>query len=183
MGCGAADSSRRLLQPHLPSNAIRRHGVLSAGHGWAAGTPSGGESGNVLVGFVELCDGPGSGELFGCDVEAIGVALNGLEKPGFWIGELPQHSAGGEWSFIAGEDLLRRLGQGGLGNRLGSDEAVGVAVADDLEVEVVGVPAAGEHGVELLPGFLPGQHAVHRVGGDGLGRRGWWRRNRVRLTS
>jgi hypothetical protein len=34
---------------------------------------------------------------------------------------------------------------------------VGVAVADDLEVEVVGVSAAGEHGVELLSGFLSGQ--------------------------
>ena len=34
---------------------------------------------------------------------------------------------------------------------------MGVAVADDLEVEVVGVPAAGEHGVQLLPGLLPGQ--------------------------
>ena len=46
---------------------------------------------------------------------------------------------------------------------------MGVAVADDLEVEVVGVPAAGEHGVQLLPGFLPGQQAVHGVGGDALG--------------
>ena len=44
-----------------------------------------------------------------------------------------------------------------------------VAVADDLKVEVVGVPAAGEHGVQLLPGFLPGQQAVHGVGGDTLG--------------
>jgi hypothetical protein len=34
---------------------------------------------------------------------------------------------------------------------------------------VIGVPAAGEHGVQLLPGFLPGQQAVHRVGGDALG--------------
>ena len=47
---------------------------------------------------------------------------------------------------------------------------MGVAVADDLEVEVVGVPAAGEHGVQLLPGLLPGQEAVHGVGGDALGR-------------
>ena len=38
---------------------------------------------------------------------------------------------------------------------VGSDNGVGVAVADDLEVEVVGVPAAGEHRVQLLPGFLP----------------------------
>ena len=47
---------------------------------------------------------------------------------------------------------------------------MGVAVADDLEVEVVGVPAAGEHGVQLLPGLLPGQQPVHGVGGDALGR-------------
>ena len=46
---------------------------------------------------------------------------------------------------------------------------MGVAVADDLEVEVVGVPAAGEHGVELLAGLLPGEQAVHGVGGDALG--------------
>ena len=55
------------------------------------------------------------------------------------------------------------------GDGLGSDEAVRVAVADDLEVEVVGVPAAGEHGVQLLPRLLPGQQAVHGVGGDALG--------------
>ena len=46
---------------------------------------------------------------------------------------------------------------------------MGVAVADDLEVEVVGMPAAGEHGVQLLPGLLPGHEAVHGVGGDALG--------------
>jgi hypothetical protein len=46
---------------------------------------------------------------------------------------------------------------------------VGVAVADDLEVEVVGAPAAGEHGVQLLAGLLAGQQAVHGVGGDALG--------------
>ena len=44
-----------------------------------------------------------------------------------------------------------------------------VAVADHLEVEVVGVPAAGEHRVQLLPRLLPGQQAVHGVGGDALG--------------
>ena len=45
---------------------------------------------------------------------------------------------------------------------------LGVAVADDLEVEVVGVLATGEHGVQLLSGLLPGQQAVHGVGGDAL---------------
>ena len=45
---------------------------------------------------------------------------------------------------------------------------MGIAVADDLEVEVVAVPAPGEHGVQQLPGLLPGHQAVHSVGGDAL---------------
>ena len=44
---------------------------------------------------------------------------------------------------VAGEDLLQRLGWGGLGDGVGSDEAVGVAVADDLEVEVAGRAGRG----------------------------------------
>jgi len=73
--------------------------------------PSGfsGESGDVLVGLVELCDGLGSEELFGCDVEAVGVALDRLEEPGRWIVELAQQGAGGDRRFIAGENLLQRL--------------------------------------------------------------------------
>ena len=76
--------------------------------GWPGGL--GGESGNVLVGLVELCDGLGSEELFGCDVEAVGVALDRLEEPGRRVVELAQHGAGGEGSLVAGDDLLQRLG-------------------------------------------------------------------------
>src|SRR4029450_7270448 len=64
-----------------------------------------GESGNVLVGLVELCDGLGSEELFGRHVEAVGVALDRLEQQGRWIVELPQQRAGGDGRFIAAEDL------------------------------------------------------------------------------
>jgi hypothetical protein len=46
---------------------------------------------------------------------------------------------------------------------------VRVAVADDLQVEVVGGSSAGEHGVQLLPGLLPREEAVNRVGGHALG--------------
>jgi len=55
------------------------------------GRPGGfrGESGEVLIGLVELCDNLRSEELFGCDVEAVGVALDRLEEPGRWIVELP----------------------------------------------------------------------------------------------
>ena len=44
-----------------------------------------------------------------------------------------------------------------------------VAVTAHLQVEVIRGPAAGEHRVQLLPGFLSGDQAVHRVGGDALG--------------
>ena len=64
---------------------------------------------------------------------------------------------------------MQRFGRRARCDGVGSDDAVGVAVADDLKVEVVGVPAAGQHGVQLLPGFLAGEQAVHGVGGDALG--------------
>jgi hypothetical protein len=44
-------------------------------------------------------------------VEAVGVALDRLEQPGRWVVELAQHGAGGDRRFIAGEDLLQRLGR------------------------------------------------------------------------
>ena len=44
-----------------------------------------------------------------------------------------------------------------------------VAVAYDLQVEMVGSAPAGEHRVQLLPGLLSGGEAVHGVGGDTLG--------------
>ena len=52
----------------------------------------------------------GSDELFGCDVEAVGVALDRLEKPGRWVVELAQQVLA-EGRFIAGEDLQQRLGR------------------------------------------------------------------------
>src|SRR5215211_1698618 len=67
--------------------------------------------GDVLIGLVELRDGLGSDELLGCDVEAVGVAMDRLEEPGRWIIELAQHGAGGDRRFIAAEDLLQRLGR------------------------------------------------------------------------
>jgi hypothetical protein len=64
-----------------------------------------------VVGLVELCDGVGSEELFGCDVEAVGVALHSVEEVGGWILELAQHAAGGDRRFIASDDLLQRFGR------------------------------------------------------------------------
>jgi hypothetical protein len=91
------------------------------------GRPGGfvGESGDVLVGLVELGDRLGSGELFGCDVEAVGVALDRLEKPGRWVVELVQQGAGGDGRFVAAEDLLQRLGWCSRCDGVGSDEGGG----------------------------------------------------------
>jgi hypothetical protein len=77
--------------------------------GWPGGFS--GEPGNVLVGLVELCNGLGSDQLFGCHMEAVGVALDSLEKPGRGVVEFAQQGAGGDRRFIAGEDLLQRLGR------------------------------------------------------------------------
>ena len=72
-----------------------------------------GEVGHDLVGSVSsICNGLGSDELFGCDVEAVGVALDGLQQPGSRVVELAQQGAGGDRRFVAGEDLLQRLGRG-----------------------------------------------------------------------
>jgi hypothetical protein len=68
------------------------------------------ESGDELVDSVELCDGLGSEKLFGCDVEAVGVALDRLGQPGRWVVELAQQGAGEDRRLIAGNDLLQRLG-------------------------------------------------------------------------
>ena len=62
---------------------LGRQGDQVGSQGWPAGFS--GESGNVVVGLVEFCDGVGSEELFGCHVETVGVALDGLEEPGRWI--------------------------------------------------------------------------------------------------
>jgi hypothetical protein len=88
---------------------VGRDGEQMSSEGWPCGF--GGESGDVVVDSVELCDGLGSDELFGCHVEAIRVALDRLEKPGRWVAQLAQQGAGREGRFIAGDDPLQRFGR------------------------------------------------------------------------
>ena len=70
---------------------------------------------------------------------------------------------------VADQDLVQRLGRCRWCDGVGSDQVVGVAVADDPEVEVVGVPATGQHRIELLPRFPASEHPVHGVGRYALG--------------
>jgi hypothetical protein len=55
-----------------------REGEQVGSEGWPVGF--GGEPGEVLVDSVELRHSLGSDELFGCDVEAVGVALDRLKR-------------------------------------------------------------------------------------------------------
>ena len=70
---------------------------------------------------------------------------------------------------VAGEDLFEQLGRGAGCDGVGSNEGVRVAVADDLQVQVIRGLSAGEHRVQLLPGLLSCGQAMHGVGGDALG--------------
>jgi hypothetical protein len=117
------------------------------------GRPGGlaGEVGDDQVGSgVEHMNGLGSDELLSRDMKAVGVALDRIVEPGRRVTELAEQRGGGGRGVVAGENLLEQLARGAGCDGLGSDDGVRVAVADDLEVEVVGVPAAGEDGVQLL---------------------------------
>jgi hypothetical protein len=65
--------------PEWVLTGFGREGEQMGPQGWPGGFSS--ESGEVAVGLVELCDGLGSKELFGGDVEAIGVALHRIMEP------------------------------------------------------------------------------------------------------
>src|SRR5215216_2548859 len=81
-------------------------------------------------------------------------------------------AAGSCWSrrgVVAGHDLFEDVGGRRRPYRVRPDDAVGVAVPDDLQVEVVGDSSAGQHGVELLAGLFTGGQAVHGVHGESLG--------------
>jgi hypothetical protein len=111
-----------------------------------------GEFGDDLVGVaIEHLNDLGANQLLGRDMNAVGVALDGLEQPGSRVGEPSQQRAGGGRGLVTGEDLLQSLGRRAGRDGLGPDDGVRVAVADDLHVEVVADPATGEHRVQLLP--------------------------------
>jgi hypothetical protein len=52
-----------------------------------------------------------SGELFGGGVQPVGIALNSIMEPDRRVAEFTEQSGGGDGSFVAGEDLLQRLGR------------------------------------------------------------------------
>ena len=105
----------------------------------------------------------GADDVLGCDVQGVEVAGGGLAQLHCGVGLLALQGGGGGGGVVAGEDGLQLVDGGERADDLGSDDAVRVAVADDLEVDVIGQPAAAEHRVQLLAGLLAGGEAVHGV--------------------
>ena len=90
------------------------------GPGWFVG-----EAGDVLVDRVEVGNNLGSDEVFGGDVEAVGVALDSGEQPGGRVMEFPQGRRGGGRCVVAGQDLLQGLGRSAGRDGVGADHPVG----------------------------------------------------------
>ena len=111
-----------------------------------------GQAGGDLLGRgVEAFDELGAGEVVGGDVQGVVVAGGGLAEPQGGIVLIGLLGGGGAGGTVAGQDRFKAVGRGSRVDEFGPDHAVRVAVADDLQVEVVGVPAAGRHRVQLLP--------------------------------
>jgi hypothetical protein len=99
-----------------------------------------------LVGLpVERVNDLKSDELLGCHLEPVGVALDGVERPRGWVGELAQGGGGGGGSPRA---RIRSSSSGGAGVTVSGWMTVCASPSPDhLQVEVVGRSSAGEHRV------------------------------------
>jgi hypothetical protein len=95
------------------------------------------QTGHHLLGrHVQRRDDFPSGQVFGGDMEGVDVACGGVCEPGGRFPLVALQGGGGPRCAVAGQDLLEQLGGGGWMDRFGPDEAVRVAVSDDLQVEM-----------------------------------------------
>ncbi len=70
---------------------------------------------------------------------------------------------------VAGKDAFQQLGRGRPPVKGRAGQRVVLGDVGEHDVDVVLGPAAGEHRVEELPVLVPGDDAVHDVGGGALG--------------
>ena len=81
---------------------------------------------------------------------------------------LPSDGGRGGGEAAAGQDPLQQVGGGGF-TKIGSEDAVGVAVTAYGYVNMVGGPSAADRCIELFAGHQLVDEAVGGVGGDALG--------------
>jgi hypothetical protein len=61
---------------------------------------------------VERVNDLWSDELLGCHLEAVGVALDGVEQLRGWVAEPAEECCGRGRGVVAGQDLFQQLGRG-----------------------------------------------------------------------
>lgn len=101
--------------------------------------------------------------MFSGHTERVDVAVDGRLQLGRRISLYPTQAGRRQSCLVPSQHRLQYLSRSGRHGRLQPHDAVGIAVADDLDVGVVGEPAAGHHRVQLLAAFRPGEHSVRSV--------------------
>ncbi len=112
---------------------------------------------------LDLSHAPASDDLLGAEAERVDIAVDGRLQPGGRIGLDSPHAGRRQRRLVARQHGLQHLGWGRGHGRLPPRQAVGLTVADHLDVGVVCQTSAGHHRVELLAALRPGEHAVHGV--------------------
>jgi hypothetical protein len=74
--------------------------------------------------------------VLGSHAQGVDITFDRVAEPDGGILLLSQQGGGGSWGVVSGKDLFEQLGRGGGSYRVGPDEGVRVAVADQLQVDV-----------------------------------------------
>jgi hypothetical protein len=91
------------------------------------------QAGHKLLGRdIQRLDDFASCQVFGGRMEGVDIAGGGVPEPGGRVVLVAVQRGGGVGYIVAGQDPLKQVGRGGRVDRLGPDEAVRVAVPDDL---------------------------------------------------
>ena len=161
--------------PHADGLAQQPHRVVAVGREPQQIGPQGvprralGEPQDEVVGLlVDPLADLRPEHLFSSDTEGIAVPRDSRRQQPRRVLLLPQPRGRRFGHVVVGQDALQPLDAGEQVSRVGVDQAVRVAVADDLQVEVVRLPSAGEHRVDVLARLLAAREPVHGVGGESL---------------
>jgi len=88
---------------------VRSEGDQIGPQGWP-GRFVGDPRHNLIGPEVECRDGARSDDVFGGDVQPVGVALHGLVEPGRGVAEFSELGGGGGGGLVAGQDLFEQFG-------------------------------------------------------------------------
>ena len=103
------------------------------------------------------------------DIEGVHVPVHLVDQLEGRVAGIPCGGGRRARGVVAAQDLFEDVGGGGRVGVVGSDHVVLVAIANDLEIEMVGAASPGERRVGQLPRLGAGQQRVTGVCSDPLG--------------